>query len=170
MSAVFEGVLVPRTVAGTSGANLKKYCESQMGEIRIGLAVLDEEVSAIIRVGDRNAPFSDEFDELGSALSSTFGRALVVRYDSRIGHRSSSYCEGGNELCRFGEEDEVYSPLDDDGAITGVRVSFDELDEEEEYETIENAIELGLRRLGAGRWEDLLFLIYNQEALLVADC
>lgn len=167
MSAVFEGILISGTANSGSKPRLKEFCTSRLSGIRIGYAPLDDEVTAIVRVGDRNEAFSEKFDELGAVLSSTYGKALVVRYDSRIGHRSSTYFEAGAEVASFGEKDEIYSPLKDDGSVTGTRITFDKLDDDEEYETIENAIELGLNRLAMGTWEDLRFMIYNQEDLVL---
>jgi len=167
MSAVFEGILLPRRTDDDWCPELKRLHESQGDGIRIGLAALDRVVLAIVRVDDRSAPFSEKFDELGAALSSTFGKALVVRYDSRIGHRSSTLYAGGFESAAFAEDNVTFSLLDENGWVAGDRVSSEELDGE--YEIIENAIELGLERLGAGVWEDLIFLIYNQEDLVDAD-
>ena len=166
MSAIFEGILLYRTAVDKLGLDLKKYCESQMSGIQIACAFLDEHSSAIVRIDSRNAPFSEEFDKLGSKLSSTIGGTLVVRYDSRIGHRSSSYFEGGHLVAAFGEADEIFSPLNDDGFVTGARFRVVELDEDEEYETVENAIELGLGKFGGCSWENLHFFIYNQNYLL----
>ena len=166
MSVIFEGILLLRKAVDAPGLDLVKVCESRMSGIRLRQALLDDHVAAIMRVRDRDAAFSEEVERLGAERSSRLGRALVARHDSRIGHRSSSFFEPGRLAARFGEEDEIFTPLDAGGSTTGARFRVEDRDEGEEYETIENAIPLGLDRLGADSWEDLPSFIHNQEDLL----
>ena len=61
----------------------------------------------------------------------------------------------------FEEADEVYVLLDEDGEplVDGERLKLAGMDSDQEYDTIENAIELGLQSLGSGDWEKLLSFI-----------
>jgi hypothetical protein len=94
------------------------------------------------------------------SLSIPFGRALLVRY-SRLGHRSSRLCIAGEETACFGKDDELFVPLDDRGypITSATPKSRFEWEPNEEYETISNAIQLGLERLGVGRWDSLFDLM-----------
>ncbi len=166
MSAIFEGILLLRPSIDEPGFAVEKFCESRVGGARVGYIALDDAISVIARTDGRNAPFSEKFERLASMLSSTLGRALVVRYDSRVGHRSSSYFENGIEIAEYGEDDEILSPLNEDGSVSGEWISPDQAEESEEYGMVKNAIELGLEKFGAGNWDDVRFMIYNQGELL----
>jgi len=100
-------------------------------------------------------------DDLARELSQLLGRALVVRFDSRIGHRSSALFEHGSLSRAFGEQEELFVPLDERGEPTAgaAPVRRWERDPDAEYETSKNAIQLGLEALGAGEWEQLFEVI-----------
>lgn len=100
-------------------------------------------------------------DELAAEVSKSCGKALLARFDSRAGSRSSAVFENGQLGQTFGEDDELYVPLDDKGDpvrnASPVRLTM--LDPDQEYETIQNAIQLGLRAFGRDRWTQLFRLI-----------
>jgi hypothetical protein len=123
---------------------------------------MGDNLSAIV-LGSTPSPRrrQDQLDELAKTLSHRAGRCLVVEYDSRTGTRSSKLFENGDHILDFGEEDEIYAPLDRHGQpkTDGLRLRLAELDPAEEYETIQNAIELGMAKLGVCAWKELKTII-----------
>jgi len=115
----------------------------------------------LIRFGDRNfgvypvTSRSDrmnelEFDKAATHLSKTCGNALVVLYDNRVGRRVSKLYRDGELDREFGELDEKWVPLDENGdpQINHRKLSADELNDDDEYDCVQDAITLGLSRLG----------------------
>jgi hypothetical protein len=105
-------------------------------------------------------PASEEMEHIAEQVSEVTGSALLFRYDSRIGHRSSTLYERGKPVREFGLADERWVRLDEHGEriLNGRTYSADELDPDPnaEYETLQNAIELGLDAFGAGNWDEIL--------------
>ena len=153
MSEIFEGVVCPTldraSLVSQSGA---------LGGLSFDVRPAGPDAFVVFRNDPRQgAKFTDTVNHLADALSRAFGKALVVRYDSRIGHRSSVLFEGGIRKHDFGPEQELFVPLDEKGyplADSSPR-SLRQLDPESEYETVCNAIQLGLKALGHGSWDDL---------------
>lgn len=153
MSEIFEGVVirVPAKVVESVIANLNT-------DLEFGLFGLSGQLSILYRNDAREvAEFSNTTNWLAEKLSRPLAQTLLVRYDSRIGHRSSVLYVNGALKREFGMKDELFVPLNEDGEpiLTAPRLRFTELNPEEEYETIENAIQLGLTELGDGNWSDI---------------
>jgi hypothetical protein len=152
MSEVFEGVLLTATFNEVEQA-VKTLPSSLNPRLkRLG------DVSVVYCDNQRNRrPFSPDIERIASDLSGNLGKALVVRYDSGVGHRSSKLFVNRNMEKAFCETDEVFVPLDEDGypLLDGERFKLPDMDPDQEYETIENAIQLGLQSLGAGDWKEL---------------
>ena len=94
------------------------------------------------------------------ALSKQFGEALLIRWDDRIGLRASSVYRDGQLLREFTAEDELWAAVDDDGnpIADGQRYTeaeLDALDDDEEYGTVVNALELGCEHSNVCSWQDL---------------
>ncbi|HXI13731.1 MAG TPA: hypothetical protein VNM92_13970 [Thermoanaerobaculia bacterium] len=150
MSEVFEGILVStvRDVARTWARD---------EELQLAFDVLTG-MSVIYRVDSRDGfSFSKRSEELAARISTKASRALLVRYDSRAGFRASVAFRDGSELMRYGPDDELYVPLDNDGEPRSdvPPATLSDLDPEEEYETAVNAIELGLREIDGPPWSVL---------------
>jgi hypothetical protein len=109
----------------------------------------------------RAAVFSAQVNKLAAEFSTRYGRSLVVRFDSRVGHRSAALYINGQRASVFGETDELYVPLDERGLprTNEKPLRADQLAPGEEYETIENAIQQGLKALGRGSWSELFRLM-----------
>ena len=159
MSEIFEGVLLSRPLAEV---------QETLRRDSLGLTLASEPLgsgSVVYRTGRRSeAQFTAEVDRLGMLLTREGGKALVVRYDSRVGHRSSKYIVDGTIVKDLGEEDEIFVLLDDDGEpiVDGRRFAFEELDDlgpDEEVETTQNAIQLGLKLVDVAEWRELKDLI-----------
>jgi hypothetical protein len=100
-------------------------------------------------------------DQLAAEVSRRGGRVLLARFDSRVGKRSSAIFENGEQRQAFGEADELYVPLDERGdpVRDAPPMTLTMLDPKEEHETIQNALQVGLRALGRGSWDELFRLI-----------
>jgi hypothetical protein len=142
MSEVFEGVI--------TRAPANAVC-STLELALVSLALRISELSGLASVVYRNdsrqsSTFAEEMDRLAKTLSDKLSKAVLVRYDSRIGHRSATLYVKGALNQRFGRDDELFVPLDNAGnpMMSSSPIHFLEFVEGEEYETIQNAIELVL--------------------------
>jgi hypothetical protein len=151
MSEIFEGIVYPTAEPRAADRALTP---GPPLETRI----LDHNLAVSFRQDPRaRAAFSDQMDGLAAEYSRHLGKALLVRFDSRIGHRSAELFERGRHVRSFGETDELYVPLDERGMPIGTAKALpaDQLDPTVEYETSTNAIQLGLRSLAADGWDSL---------------
>ncbi|MBK8067618.1 MAG: hypothetical protein IPK27_08280 [Rhodanobacteraceae bacterium] len=155
MSVVFEGILLSKP--RTSAAKIQAEINISMQVVEISLEVL------ILHRSNRDEnQFTAEVDSLSARLSHDVEFALLIRYDSRIGYRSSACYEAGQKISEFTDRDELYVPLNEDGlpdnSVTPLRV--DQLSDELEYETCKNAIQLGLERIGRPElWREVFSVI-----------
>jgi len=156
MSEVFEGIIFP--TPATSFAEVhgrERGLELETHEIGDGL-------TTVYRSDPRkDGAFSSKMDELAAEVSRLGEMVLLARFDSRVGKRSSAIFENGERRQVFGEADELYVPMDERGdpIRDAPPLTLAMLDPKEEYETIQNAIQLGLRALGRGSWDELFRLI-----------
>lgn len=153
MSEIFEGVL-----AYSDPGELQRALQPVNPGVPLAIEVLRSGMSVAYRTDPREtATFSAELDRVARELSRALGEALVVRYDSRVGQRSAALYENGAAGRSFGEADELYVRLDEQGypLQDAAKLRLDQLSPDEEYETARNAIQLGLDALGHGGWEDL---------------
>lgn len=152
MSEIFEGVLV------AAGIKELRYLNEQALE----LSALSSGVSVVFRDDARSKlQFAEAIEDLARMLSAKYSRALVVRYDSRIGHRSSEVMDGGRCVASYGENDELFVPLDEDGEPLddATPIRRENLLQGEEYETKVNAIQLGLNHVEWNVWNELFDLM-----------
>lgn len=157
MSEIFEGIVVP--VGEGSALQLSP---DVVDELSLVTRTLGSDASVVFRSDPRgSAAFTAAIDEVASEMSRQAGSALVVRFDSRIGHRSSSlYCDG-RQVQLFGNQGELFVPLDEKGqpVLSATPIRREDLELDVEYETISNAIQQGLHALGAGSWSELFGLM-----------
>ncbi|SRR6266496_5368397 len=163
MSQIFEGIvcrMLPEKVGSLSRQVFSKT------KLQLGLSELGDSVYAVYRNDDRTkSAFVPEMDRLGKELSLDIRDVLVARYDSRSGHVSSTLYKNGTVYKAFDEDDEIYVLLDEDGTplVNGQQFQYADLDPNEEYDTLYNAIQLGLEEMRlAPVWPRLLELINNQ--------
>ena len=156
MSEVFEGIISPTQVTSFAEVNgRERGLELETHQIGDGL-------TAVYRSDPRpEAAFCSKMDELAAEVSRRGERVLLARFDSRVGKRSSAIFENGERRQAFSEADELYVPLDERGdpVRDAPPLTLAMLDPREEYETIQNALQLGLRALGRGSWDELFRLI-----------
>lgn len=157
MSEMFEGAIC-RCPAATARA----HAAAMVNPISIEAFELPDNLLVVCQSSPRrSSAFADDMDCFTCEISKSITKALLIRYDSRVGHRSSRLYVEGHLKREFGQNDELFVPLDEKGEpiTTGPHIKFNEMVANEEYETIKNAIELGLSEFGSGSWTDLKQLI-----------
>lgn len=163
MSEIFEGFIF---MAGEREAKALFRKVAPKCPLSLALGRLGDSVSALYRNDERSqAAFRKEIDSLASEVSLDAGTVLVARYDSRSGYASSNLYRHGTLTQQFDEEDEVYVLLGEDGMpqVNGRYFRYAELDPDAEYDTLFNAIQLGLEQMGASNvWPRLLQLMNDQ--------
>jgi hypothetical protein len=152
MSEVFEGIVIPRaaqdiTISGltVNGHNLE-------------VLTLARDISVAFRNEPRAAMrFTNAMETVAESLSEKYSRALLVRYDSRISHRSSIMYGYGTKVDEFAGDKELFVPLGERGLpiLTARPLLEVEFEDGVEYETCQNAIQLGLAKCGWDVWEKL---------------
>jgi hypothetical protein len=152
MSTVFQSVICaanPQDVTAVS---------ELWRSAQIAVAQCAPALSAVFATGPRDdTSFFNIADSLAQQLSLRFGHALIVVFDDRTGTRVSSLFRDGTADAEFGEEDELWVPLDANGHAmsNGPRLTPAQLDPDQEYETATNAIQLGLAAIGhADAWPE----------------
>ncbi|OUL33864.1 hypothetical protein BV372_15195 [Nostoc sp. T09] len=120
--------------------------------LTLEVITINEILCVIYRVEENRNKliFSRQIEYLASQLSLEISAVLVARYDSRVGHRSSILFEESLPMSSFDENDKIWVLLDEEGnpLIDGERFSINSMKDDQEYETICNAIQLGLQALG----------------------
>ncbi len=117
---------------------------------RLRLVRLADGAFGVYRVAARSDRFDVEtLTSLAATLSESTSAALAVFYDNNSGVRAATVFRGGTCSAEFGEDDEWWAPLDDDGEPRRdvPPVSATDLDAAEEYECVRDAIEVGLAAL-----------------------
>ena len=157
MSYVLEGIIVP--VAESVAADQAADCG-----IPFDVLPLDDEISILARPG--RPAFDDGVCEFASTLSSALRVALLVRWDDRVGGRESRVFRGGNQTHRFGNDDELYVMLDDQGMPLREGRKYKELEldafYDDEFEVFQNSLELGCQQSGFCSWQLLHDFIKRQ--------
>jgi hypothetical protein len=157
MSNVFDAVLCPCEAA--------KILAHLPSSPKIEIRELEPNISILLTV-ENIREFSAELASLAPELSVIFGKTLFVQYDDRVGWRYSELFINGESANIFGENEEIWIRLNDDGLPdldeNGKPISelihikdMDRFDPDEEWETYRNAIQLGLAAFGAGAWHNL---------------
>ena len=85
-------------------------------------------------------------------ISKRVGQAVAVIYDNQIGLRSAYLYENGAFIRDYGEDDELWVLLDEDGEpqANGPTFHIHELVNNQEYDCLVSAIDMGLRAIGIG--------------------
>lgn len=155
MSIVFEGI-----ICFARDKDVQNVFVPSLSSIRLNTKGVDDLLTILYRP-ERAQPFSEEIEDIAAQLSLSLGPTIVARFDSIIGYRSSMVFENGVLVQIFAQDDEIYAPLDEEGEpmVNGPRVRLAELKPSEEYDTLQNAIQLGLEFVGQDVWENLFDFI-----------
>jgi hypothetical protein len=154
MSEVYNCLVIPQPLHTVAAV----YHETAYSDVPYEFERVNADVTLMYHQAPRDDyRFAEEMDEIAVGLSTRLGAVLVFEYDSRVGHRASRVYKDGELTATFGEADELWVPLDEQGypILTADRLHTGELLNDVEYETVENAINLGLKTVGAGDWSDL---------------
>lgn len=146
MSELYESVIV---IADSETAH--SAFRSLSSPLHLRLIRLSDRIYAANRVATREDRFDEAaINEVAAQLSKSCGHSLAVFYDNRCGVNDSNLFRNGSLVESFGEEDELWVPLDDNGyqLTDGERFTVDQLDEDEEYDCIQSGIDVGLATLG----------------------
>jgi hypothetical protein len=95
-----------------------------------------------------------EVNRLAAEMSARVGIALAAHYDDRCGVKAASLFREGAFVREFGEADEVWAPVDEQGEpnLDGPRYPGNALPADEECDCIRQAIDAGLQSAGFNGW------------------
>lgn len=159
MSMIFHGL----AVKGSANPALRRLKDVETDLRFVGWQATPR--LAILHPDTRRQDFNrdDLFDELeivAALLSARCSGVLLFHIDTRVGFRYCVYYRDGDPVEAFGVEQELYVPLTDSGepdwGAPKVRYADLDPDPKAEYATAVNAVDLGLKRLGTGSWQDVL--------------
>ncbi len=154
MSEVFLGIVV----RGIVPAVAEVLTDDPLNNILVATRFSDDFLIVWVKNPPAATRISDgEFDRLSRELSRRFSSSLYLNYDSRLGYRESQLYEKGDSRLGFGLDDELWVPLREDGELdrSAPPMKVSELQEDEEYGTIKNAIDFGFESFGGGSWSGL---------------
>ena len=147
MSEMYECIIVtgPRDEARQAFRNTQS-------PLCIGFGEIDHDLFAVY-VKETGRLFNHAEDEkIAITLSQRLGTALLVLYDNRCGSRFAALYARGIHVREFGESDELWVALDEEGEplVSGRRFRWGDIkdDHDGEYDCIRNAIDAGLEALG----------------------
>ena len=145
MSESYEGVVLRATLDQARDAF--RTCTPSFP---VQAVVLAEGIFGAYRCDGREPFDTSALHRYARSLSEGVDGTLAVSYDNRCGIRGSALFRGGRPCGEFGERDEEWVPLDQDGMPIkdGPRLTADQLSEDEEYDCLRDAIRLGLEALG----------------------
>ena len=146
MSEVYEGIVFRSNDTAASGA-----FRGLTAPVPLRLVRLADGIFGVYRVATRSVPLDVEaMTSLAASLSEAVPAATAVFYDNRCGVRAAATFRGGTLSAEFGEEDEWWAPLDDEGVPRRdvPPVPATDLDPDEEYGCVRTAIDVGLADLG----------------------
>jgi hypothetical protein len=154
MSEVFSCLVIPRAVDQVRAL----FEDGSLSDLPLAFERVEPTLTLIHHPGRRDdVRFASQVDRLAVELSGRLEPALAIDYDSRSGYRAARLFMCGSLASSFGAADEIWIQLGQDGypLPDGPRLAMAELQDDQEYETIENAIELGLQALGQGDWDKI---------------
>jgi hypothetical protein len=145
MGEMYEGIVFRSSDSAAIGA-----FRGLSAPFPLRLMRLADGTFGVYRVADRSVPLDVEATRsLAAELSKSASGALAVFYDNSNGLRMAAAFRGGTLSAEFGEDDEWWAPLDEDGEprrdLPPVRAI--DLDADEEYDCVRDAIEVGLAAL-----------------------
>lgn len=149
MSYTYEGLVVAAT-----SATVLHLVESKGVARALDFRVIQlrSNLTGLVRVAEASDSLEPELImAAGLAISAAVAPCLAVFYDDHVALRCSVLFIAGAETVRFTEADELWVPLLESGEpdLAAPRLRVSELidDDEHEYETVANAIGLGIAAL-----------------------
>jgi hypothetical protein len=145
MSEIYEAI-----VFRSSDAAAVSAFRSLSTPFPLRLVGLADGTFGVYRLASRTDQLDVEaMTSLASALSASTSAALAVFYDNRDGLRAAVFFRDGAVSAEFGKEDEQWAPLDEAGQPRRdvPPTPACDLDPDEEYDCVQDAIEVGLAAL-----------------------
>ena len=144
MSKFYETVIVPRPAAVAEKLIDTKGLDNKWRAVSINAsasAVMSKDIS---RVFDEDLIF-----EFAKRLSCPALRVLAIFYDDGYGIRSAYLFNSGELTLEFSEQDELWAPTDQKGVVipSADPIRKSQRDENVEYQTVKDAVQLGLEEL-----------------------
>lgn len=122
------------------------------------------------REGTRHLGATEEIEELAKSFSLEFGKAVAVHFDEMLQVRDATLYQRGELLRSFGDEDELWAPMDDNGDVLAdaPRCPGSAVPEDEEYAFVWDGIDAGLDAAGFRAWlpADGLMYVVGQDNLI----
>jgi hypothetical protein len=122
------------------------------------------------REGTRHLEATEEIEDLAKALSLEFGKAVAVHFDEMLQVRDATLYQQGEFIRSFGEEDELWAPMDVHGDVLpdAPHCSGSAVPEDEEYAFVWDGIDAGLEAAGFRSWlpADGLMYVAAQDNLI----
>jgi hypothetical protein len=146
LSVVYQSVIASAALPGLGSPSV------QLQQLALG-----DGLWAFLPISARSdRPSLEALAGLALEISAAHGHALLLQYDDRSGFRSAALYRDGTLARVWSEADELWVPLDEEGEpmTSSQPLRTEELvqDGDQEYETIKDAIQLGLEAFGAPAW------------------
>jgi len=145
MSEMFEGIVFRSTEPAA-----KQLFGNLTSALALKLVSLSANIHGIYRSASRHEVFQTELlCQYAESLSEHTQSALAVFYDNSCGLRTSVLFQPPAQHVQYGENDEWWVELDDEGnpQIDGRKFRVSEFLPEAEYQTIYSAIDAGLEAM-----------------------
>jgi hypothetical protein len=116
-------------------------------------------IGIVIYVSGQDRTFNENLIAVALKMSTETNKTLLVQYDDRLGYRYSCLYTKGVLTKEFTPEDEVWVLVNEEGNPLldqhFLPAQVDE-DEDNEYQTLRNSVELGLDELGTSeKWSEI---------------
>lgn len=147
MSEMYEGIVFRASDAAATDALLRLSAPFPLRLVRLA-----DDTFGAYRVAGRSVPLDVQATtSLAAELSKAVSAALAVFYDNSSGVRMAAAFRNGTLSAEFGETDEWWTPLDEDGEPRRdvPPVLATDMEADQEYDCVRDAIEAGLAALEA---------------------
>lgn len=163
MSIVFEAIIYPILTVDriNRSIDLDSFIQTTNSfNLHLKKYQFNNSTGIILRLTE-NKTFDDNLPAIAQQVSIQTYKTLLILYDDRLGYRYSGVYIEGSFIKEFTSEDEIWVLVDEDyNPLLERKFSSREVDEDEnennEYVTVCNSIELGLNEIGVNeKWLEI---------------
>lgn len=150
MSESYEGV-----VFSSDESKAHRVFVALDSPLKLRLVRLAVEVFGIYRLATRSEVFEQlAVEQIAQRVSAEVGNAIALFYADSCGVRGAVAYRNGQRIREFGERDEWWVPLDQDGepVIAGTRIRVYEMCPAEEYDCVFSTIDAALQAVEVDSW------------------
>jgi hypothetical protein len=121
------------------------------------LREVGQDWSVLLRIEKEKEACAEELERVAAVLSESLGKTLLVRWNTTVGYRTATLYVNGELALSFGQDDELWVPLDEEGELIRDQGIFHvkDLDPDTEYDRLKSAADLGFDALGRGTSSEL---------------